>query len=135
MDSPYYSLGWFQMFNGTPLEGIENLKRALRLSPIKTAPRSTILGTAYRNAGKLDLALAILEDTVKRFPAFVSGRVALASCYALMGKKQEAKQQAGEILRQDPTYTIARYTTPNLYRNKESMDKWADALRKAGIPD
>ena len=135
MDSPYYSLGWFQMFNETPLEGIENLKRAMRLSPIVTAPRSTILGTAYRNAGQLELAVATLENTVKRFPAFISGRVALTSCYVLMGKEQEAKQEAREILRRDPAYTIARYTTPNLYRNKETMEKWAESLRKAGIPD
>jgi adenylate cyclase len=135
MDSPYYSLGWFQMFNGTPLEGIENLKRAMRLSPILTAPRSTILGTAYRNAGQLELAVATLENTVKRFPAFISGRVALTSCYVLVGKEQEAKREAREILRRDPAYTIARYTTPNLYRNKETMEIWAESLRKAGIPD
>ncbi len=135
MDSPYYSLGWFQMFNETPLEGIENLKRAMRLSPIVTAPRSTILGTAYRNAGQLELAVATLENTVKRFPAFISGRVALTSCYVLMGKEQEAKQEAREILRRDPAYTIAQYTTPNLYRNKDTMEKWAESLRKAGIPD
>ena len=135
MDSPYYSLGWYQMFNDTPLEGIRNLKRAMRLSPIVTAPRSTILGTVYRNAGQLKLAVATLENTVKRFPTFISGRVALASCYVLKGKKRKAKQEAREILRRDPAYTIARYTTPNLYRNKESMKKWAESLRKAGIPD
>jgi adenylate cyclase len=135
MDSPYYSLGWFQMFNDTPLDGIENLKRAMRLSPIVTAPRSAILGTAYRNAGQLELAVAALENTVKRFPAFISGRVALTSCYVLIGKIQKAKQEAREILRRDPAYTIARYTTPNLYRNKETMEKWAESLRKAGIPD
>ncbi len=135
MDSPYYSLGWFQMFNDEPLDGIENLKRAMRLSPIVTAPRSSILGTAYRNAGQLDLAVATLENTVKRFPTFISGRVALTTCYSLMGKEQEAKQEAREILRRDPAYTIARYTTPNLYRNKETMEKWAESLRKAGIPD
>ncbi len=135
MDSPYYSLGWFQMFNDTPLEGIENLKRAMRLSPVVTAPRSTILGTAYRNAGQLELAVATLENTVKRFPAFLSGRVALTSCYVLMGMDEEAKCEAREILRRDPAYTIARYTTPNLYRNKETMEKWAESLRIAGIPD
>jgi adenylate cyclase len=135
MDSPYYSLGWFQMFDETPLEGIENLKRAMRLSPVVTAPRSTILGTAYRNAGQLKLAVETLEKTVKRFPAFMSGRVALASSYALAGKEQEARREAHEILRRDPSYTIARYTTPNLYRKKETMEKWAESLRQAGIPD
>ena len=135
MDSPYYSLGWFQMFNGAPLEGIENLKRALRLSPVVTAPRSAILGTAYRNAGQLELAAETLQDTVKRFPAFISGRVALTSCYILMGRDEEAKQEAREILRRDPAYTVARYTTPNLYRNKATMEKWAESLRTAGIPD
>ena len=135
MDSPYYSLGWFQMLNDAPLEGIENLKRALRLSPVVTAPRSAILGTAYRNAGQLELAAKTLQDTVKRFPAFISGRVALTSCYVLMGRDDEAKQEAREILRRDPAYTIARYTTPNLYRNEATMEKWAESLRTAGIPD
>ncbi len=135
MDSPYYSLGWFQMFDDNPLDAIENLKRALRLSPVETAPRSTILGTAYRNAGQLELAVATLEKTVKRFPAFISCRVALTSSYGLMGKEQAAKREAREILRRDPAYTVARYTTPNLYRNQESMEKWADSLRKAGIPE
>ena len=96
MDSPYYTLGWSQMFNDTPLEAIENLKRSMRLSPLVTAPRSTILGSCYRNAGQLQIAVATLKDTVKRFPAFVSGRVALASCYALMGREQEARQEARE---------------------------------------
>jgi adenylate cyclase len=135
MDSPYYSLGWFQMFNEAPVEGIENLKRAMRLSPVLTAPRLTILGTAYRNAGQLELAIATLENTVKRFPAFLSGRVALTSCLSLMGKEEEARQEVREILRRDPAYNIARYTTPNLYRNQETMEKWAEALRKAGMPD
>lgn len=135
MDSPYYSLGWFQMFDENPIEGIENLKRAIRLSPIKSAPRLTILGTAYRNAGQLYSAAAILEDTVERFPDFISARVALASCYILMDRGQDAKREAREILRRDPTYTLARYTTPNLYRNQETMEKWAECLRKAGIPD
>ncbi len=135
MDSPYYSLGWFQMFGEAPLEGIENLKRAIRLSPVATAPRLTILGTAYRNAGQLDVAVDTLESTVRRFPAFIPGRVALASCYALTGKEKKAQQEAREILRRDPAYTISRYTTPNLYRNKKTMEEWAESLRKAGIPD
>ncbi|MCH9047290.1 MAG: tetratricopeptide repeat protein, partial [SAR324 cluster bacterium] len=135
MDFPYNMLGWFQIFNETPLEGIENLKRGLRLGPTVIAPRFAVLGTAYRNAGQLELAVSTLETTVKRFPAFNSGRVALASCYFLMGKDEEAKQEVAEILRRDPTYTIVRYTSPNLYRNKETMEKWAESLRKAGLPE
>jgi len=135
IDSPYYTLGWSQMFNDRPLEGIENLKRSMKLSPVLTAPRATILATCYRNAGQYELAVATLENVVKRFPEFISGRVALASSYALMGKEPEAKQAARELLRLDPTYTITRYTTPNRYRNKETMGKWAESLRIAGVPE
>ena len=30
---------------------------------------------------------------------------------------------------------FARYTTPNLYRSKAIMEKWAESLRKAGLPE
>jgi len=128
-------LGWVQMFNETPLEGLANLKRGMRLCPTVTADRFARLGTAYRNAGQLELAVATLESSVKRFPAFISGRVALASSYSLMGKAREAKQEVAEIIRSDPTYTIARYTSPNLYRDKNTMKQWAESLRKAGLPE
>lgn len=105
------------------------------LSPTTTAPQSSILGTVYRNAGQLEREIVILEATVKRFPAFVSGRVALASCYSLMGKEPEAREEVAEILCRDPTYATARYTSPNLYRNKATMEKWAESLREAGLPE
>jgi len=135
MEAPYNTLGRIQMFNGSPLEGIENMKRGMRLSPTQFATRSGLLGTAYRNARQLDLAVDTLEATVKRFSKFVAGWVALASCYVLMGREKEAMQKVAEILRLDPTYTIARYTSPNLYRDKDSMEIWADSLRKAGLPE
>jgi adenylate cyclase len=135
MDDPYQRLGWSQMFNEQPSEGIENLKRSIRLSPIVNPPQFGMLGTAFRNAGQLELAATTLESCVKRFPEFIYGRLPLASSYILMGKEREAKEEVAEILRRDPTYTIARYTSPNLYRNKSTMDKWADSLRKAGLPE
>jgi len=55
--------------------------------------------------------------------------------YVLEGSVRKSGKQVREILRMDPAYTIARYTTPNLYRNKKTMGKWAESLRKAGIPD
>ena len=135
IDSPCYTLGWYQMFDERPLVAIENLKRSIRLIPVVTAPRASVLGTCYRNSGQLDLAVSALEEAVQIDPAFNFARVVLASCYSEMNSKTEAKREVGEILRRDNTYTVSRYTSPNLYRNKKTIDKWPGALRKAGLPE
>ncbi len=133
--SPFITLGWFQLFAETPLEAVENLKRGMRLSPIVSAPQSAQLGSAYRNSGQMELAVATLKNTVKRFPKFVTGHVGLATCYGLMGMEEEAKSTVKEILRLDPSYSISRFSTPNFFRNKETMEKWAQPLREAGLPE
>lgn len=135
MDAPYYTLGWYQMFNDMPLVAIENLKHSIRLIPVVTSPRLSVLGTCYRNSRQCDLAIATLEESVRRDPSFIFARAVLASTYAHAGDLESAAREVAEILRQDPTYTVSRYTNPNLYRNRAGKQVWADALVRAGLPD
>ena len=134
MDGPYYTLGWYQMFNHEPLEAIENLKRSMSLIPVVTAPRLSVLGTCYRNSGQMEAAVLTLEESVRRDPSFVFARAVLASTHAGTGNLRSAELEIQVILRTDPTYTVTRYTEPNLYRDKRQKTAWADALRLAGLP-
>ncbi|MEJ2089916.1 MAG: hypothetical protein P8Y69_15860, partial [Gammaproteobacteria bacterium] len=135
MDAPCYTLGWYQMFNEKPLEAIENLKHSMRLIPVITAPRLSLLGTCYRNSDQLELAIPTLEETLRRDPSFIFGRAVLASTYAHAHELDRAKCEVDEVLRRDPHYTVTRYMHPNLYRNRKGKEVWAEALRRAGLPD
>lgn len=134
MDAPYYTLGWYQMFSDMPLEAIENLKHSIRLIPLVTAPRLSVLGTCYRNSGQTELAVLTLEESVRRDPSFVFARAVLASTYSTAGDLKAARREVREILQRDSNYTVSRYMNPNLYRHRSGKQQWADALALAGLP-
>lgn len=134
MDGPYYTLGWYQMFNHEPIKAIENLKRSINLIPVVTAPRLSVLGTCYRNSEQMEAAVATLEDSVRRDESFTFARAVLASTYVAMGNMHLARREVQRILELDATYSVRRYTEPNLYRDKPTKNVWAQALRDAGMP-
>lgn len=135
LDDGYRALGWVQMLRGDSTEAIENLKYSVRLCPVTTAVQRGILGTAYRNAGRYAEAIVVLEDCIEEFPEFTSARAILVSTLSLLGKEEQAKQVLEELLRKNPDYSIEQYTTPNFYQEKRMMDRWADSLRKVGMPE
>jgi len=55
--------------------------------------------------------------------------------YGLKGDNPAAEREVNEVLAIDPGYTIERFITPNLYRDKSIMGRCADALRSAGMPE
>ncbi len=77
----------------------------------------------------------VLEDCIEEFPEFTSARAILVSTLSLFGKREQAKQVLEELLRKNPDYSIEQYRTPNFYQDKRVMDRWADSLRKVGMPE
>jgi hypothetical protein len=53
----------------------------------------------------------------------------------MKGDMEGAKASVAAALKLDPHYTIARFVTPNLYRDKSIMENVATVLRDAGMPD
>ena len=48
---------------------------------------------------------------------------------------EAARREVARTLKMDPTYTIKRFISPNLYRDKTVMDRCAEVLRSTGMPD
>lgn len=116
-------------------ESVESIKRAMRLCPIPPAERLGVLATAYRNDGRYSDAIETFQDCLNRYPDAVFAHAGLAVVYSLMGEEALAGQEVRRTLEMDRSYTVQRFATPNLYRDKSILNSCADALRRAGMPE
>jgi len=69
-------------------------------------------------------------------PNLRSSHTWLAAIYAQLGKLEEARAEAAEVLRIEPKWTIegtqARLST---FKRPEDAEHFFDGLRKAGLPE
>lgn len=135
LDDAWLVLGWAQMFAGDAKSAIDSQRRAMRLCPIMHAVQLGQLATAYRNAGLYDESIATFSECLNRFPTFVYAEVGRAVAFGMKDDMAAAKKSVAAALKADPDYTIARFTNPNLYRDKSVMEEVAKILRLAGMPD
>ena len=68
-------------------------------------------------------------------PDYVSLHVVLAVCYAALGKEEEARAAAAEIVRINPRFTLKAYSSYVPYSDDGDLQRRDDLLRKAGVPE
>lgn len=135
LDDAWFVLGWAQMCAGDSKSAIDSQRRAMQLCPIMHALQLGQLATAYRNAGLYDDSIETFSECLKQFPTFVYAEVGRAVAYGMKGDMAAAKNSVTAALKSNPDYTIARFTNPNLYRDKSVMENVTKVLRLAGMPD
>ena len=128
--------GLLKAYAGEPEVAIEHLARAMRLSPLDPSLYSmqTAMALAHFVADRYDLALqwaekASLEGT-NFLPAF---RLAAASAGHL-GLVDVAAKAVKRMLQIDPSSTVSNLGFHAPLRRSEDITKYADGLRKAGLP-
>jgi Tfp pilus assembly protein PilF len=94
--NPSFARGWqwsgvLRNFAGEPDIAIEHLERSLRLSPRDRTSSGPGLGSAYFFSRRFDEAASILLSALQRAPRFAVTYRLLASCYAHMGRLDEAR--------------------------------------------
>src|SRR5215813_10678204 len=131
--------GWSKVWLGDPERAIEHFVQAIRLSPID--PRTFFMqegiAVAHFFAGRHVEALSWAKMALRELPDSHGGlRIAAASC-ALVGRDEEAKKLIERLLEIDPALRISRLLQNVLgpYRHPEHAEKYANALRKAGLPE
>jgi adenylate cyclase len=89
------------------------------------------LGEAYRVNGEYMKAIAVLKKAIKIDPSYWLSHLSLSACYGLLGREEEARAAAAEVLRIDPNVSIAKVMTP--YKNKADKERTIEVLQKAGL--
>lgn len=103
---PHIALAKLRMQTGQ-FEEAEHLART-ELARGDHAEAYQVLGTLLLNRQQTDAAIPMLEQAVSMNPADLRARYNLAGAYALRQRFSEAREQAEEILRQNPGAEDAR---------------------------
>jgi adenylate cyclase len=126
---------WLAMslnYAGRAQEAIPLFEKAIRLNPFPPAFYYMNLGNSYRLLGGFEEAVAMYKKTVALSPNNIIAFVNLAGTCGLMGKEEEAKAAAAEILRLNPKWSIEYYAKTSLFKDR---DRVVEGLRKAGLPE
>jgi adenylate cyclase len=122
-------------YAGRPEETIELTKKAMRLSPYYPDWYLGVLGTAYRLAGNYDEAIAAYDKRRERNPHSTMPYLGLALVYSEVGRDEEARAAASEVLKRNPRISLNQVKNRLPYQDPAEVDRIIAALRKAGLPD
>ena len=116
-------------------ESIPLFEQAIRLNPKPPNMYLHHYGAALREAERYDEAIAQVKKAIEREPNDMLSYSVLASCYSMVGRKEEARVAAAEILRINPNFSLKYFEKTLPYRNKAYLERLIGALREAGLPD
>jgi adenylate cyclase len=121
---------------GEPVRAIEVLETHMRYDPFYVPDVPGNVGIARYMLKQYSQALPPLREFASRAPNVSQGHIWLAANLAQLGRLDEARAEAAEVLRIDPKYTIDG-TQRRLALNKrpEDTEHLLDGLRKAGLPE
>jgi adenylate cyclase len=121
--------------NGRAAEGIEYMQRIVRLNPFHSPRNVHQLGVAYFLTGRYAEALEAMRTANERMPNWRPTFVWHAAAAGQLGRTDEARAAAAQVLKLDPRFTIAGWLHFLRLMREEDSQRLADGLRKAGLPD
>jgi TolB-like protein/Tfp pilus assembly protein PilF len=140
--NPNFAVGWMlsglvSVYRGEPEIAIESLARAVRLNPLD--PLTFVAQNAYAHAhffaGRYGDASLWAEKVLRDHPDYQLALRALAAANALIGQREKAQHAVKRLLKLDPAFRISNLEDRYPLRRPEDLAKFADGLRKAGLPE
>jgi TolB-like protein len=123
-----YISGILRLWSGQPDLAIERAEASLRLSPRgRFGSPFWVIGTAHFLSRRFDDALATLLIVVQEIPTFPMAQRTLASCYAHMGRLEEAR----EVIKRLRAITPVVFPSVVPYRDAAHRELYLSGLRLA----
>ena len=117
---------------GRPEEGIEWIRKSMRLNPYHPPRFWSHLGRAYFVARRYDEAIEAFEhidSPDSMHSAF------LAACHACLGDASVAAAHSREVLGRAPDFTVDAHMATMHYLSDEDRTHHRDGLLRAGLPE
>jgi adenylate cyclase len=129
--------GTLHAFQDQGEAAVADTQRAISLSPLDPHRYyfDNLAATAYIAARKYDLALELAQRSLRANRQHTSTLRAMVVAQWQMGHEEEARQTVKELMRLEPSLTIKDYLRRSPSAAYRTGREWADALRRAGVPD
>jgi TolB-like protein len=135
----WYASGTVRAFRGgEPDLAIDHLARAMRLSPLDPFLFTMQGVTAFAHflAGRYDEAVAWAEKAFWERPDVLATLRIAAVSNAFSGRLEQARKAVTRALELDPQMRISNLKNRiGIFRRPEDFEKYAEGLRRAGLPE
>ncbi len=118
---------------GRPDEAIPIYQKATRLSPFGPPSLYRDFGYVLRDAGRFNEAVSEFKKAIQIDPEDVTIHYGLAGAYIMLGHWKEARAEAAEILRIDPTFKMSYLAWSFQNKNLSEAEKIEIILRETGL--
>jgi tetratricopeptide (TPR) repeat protein len=131
------SSGWLRMWTGEPDTAIQHFAQFKRLSPLDSYMYTPMSGNAFAHffAGRYDEACAQAEQVLQEKPNFHPGLRVCAASHALAGRMERARDALSRLRQIDPTLRVSNLGDLTPLQRPEDQTRYAEAMRKAGLPE
>jgi tetratricopeptide (TPR) repeat protein len=129
----YLVLGGIYTVAGRPEDGIGILEKGIRLKPRLPAQHFATLGLAYYLTGRQEEALDALQKALTLTPNWLPTHGYLAAIYGELGREEEARAEAAEVLRLSPNSSVEGWRQRLPFKDPAETERFVAALRKAGL--
>ncbi len=118
-----------------PQEAIPFYKKAMRLNPSPPQWYYIQLGRSYHMLGHYEEAVAQVKKALALAPNSFPAYKQLLFIYAEMGREDEARAAAEEMMRINPKFSLDGHAKTLPFKDQEYSKRWVEALRNAGLPE
>ena len=133
-------MGNFLIYIGQPKQAIDQVKEAIRLNPNHYNWYVYYVGWAYEEAGMPREAIEIFEQAIDlqnpdEEQLWYLPTIAAAYAHPTVGRMDDARKVVKTLLSREPDFSISKKVSRYPYKTKELADRYANALRRAGLPE
>jgi adenylate cyclase len=129
----YFWLARILVYSGRPKEAVVAAEKGMRLNPRHPEYCLIQVGLAYLSMGRFKEARSIFEETYAKTPNQPSGYMWKAIADVEMGRNDDARAEAADVLRLSPHYSLATWQQAYPLKDSALQQRWRTDLQKAGL--
>jgi len=129
----YFWLANILIYSGRPTEAVVAAEKGMRLNPRHPELCLSQVGLAYLLMGRFKEARSIFEEAFANSPNNPGGYMCKVLADAELGRNDDARAEAAEVLRLSPHYSLAKVQQVYPLKDPIMEERWLADLRKAGL--